>query len=101
MRSTSCATCHKDVHLGQVGTACENCHTVETKFAAINFPHTKASFQLTGKHAPLSCEACHRDIAGATAAVTRTGGPTSRTTAPVNTPRAPAAAPRYGPPARV
>ena len=31
---TACATCHKDVHLGQVGTACEACHVIDAaKFA--------------------------------------------------------------------
>ena len=56
----TCVSCHTDVHLGQVGTRCETCHSVETaKFAVSNFQHTKTKFPLTGKHAPLNCEACH------------------------------------------
>ena len=27
--STTCASCHRDVHLGQVGAVCETCHTVQ------------------------------------------------------------------------
>jgi len=58
--SEACASCHKDVHLGQVGARCETCHTVEApKFAALSFQHSSTKFPLTGKHAPLKCEACH------------------------------------------
>jgi cytochrome c7-like protein len=58
--SGTCVSCHSDVHLGQVGARCETCHTVETaKFAVTNFQHTKTKFPLTGKHAPLKCDACH------------------------------------------
>ena len=56
----TCVSCHTDVHLGQVGARCETCHTVDTaKFAVINFQHARTKFPLTGKHAPLKCEACH------------------------------------------
>ena len=58
--SDTCASCHTDVHLGQLGARCETCHTVETaRFAVANFQHGKTKFPLTGKHAPLKCEACH------------------------------------------
>ena len=58
--SDTCASCHKDVHLGQVGARCENCHTVDApKFALMSFQHSTTRFPLTGKHAPLRCEACH------------------------------------------
>ncbi len=45
-------SCHNDVHLGQVGTTCERCHTVEAeRFAPARFSHDAASpFVLTGKH---------------------------------------------------
>ena len=59
---TACATCHTDVHLGQVGTACETCHSIDTaKFAASKFSHAKASFQLTGKHEKVECRKCHKE----------------------------------------
>ncbi|MFN7989248.1 MAG: cytochrome c3 family protein [Thermoanaerobaculia bacterium] len=64
--STACASCHKDPHLGQVGTSCESCHSVTgAKFAPVGFDHAKSAFPLTGKHAPLACEKCHRKETGA------------------------------------
>jgi hypothetical protein len=60
LATETCASCHTDVHLGQVGLRCETCHTVETaKFAVASFQHATTKFPLTGKHAPLKCEACH------------------------------------------
>ena len=56
----TCVSCHTDVHIGQVSARCDTCHTVETaKFAVTNFSHARTKFPLTGKHAPLKCEACH------------------------------------------
>ena len=58
--STACASCHKDPHLGQVGTSCESCHSVSAvKFAADRFSHDRTKYPLTGKHQPLACTACH------------------------------------------
>ena len=62
--STACATCHRDVHLGQVGTACERCHTIEAaKFAATLFSHATSTFQLTGRHQTVECRKCHKQEA--------------------------------------
>ncbi len=59
--ATACATCHKDPHLGQVSVSCETCHAVTgAKFAPVKFDHAKSAFPLTGKHAPLACEKCHK-----------------------------------------
>ena len=59
--SMDCATCHKDVHLGQLGVSCETCHAVSgTKFAAVNFAHERTTFALTGKHGAVACAACHK-----------------------------------------
>jgi hypothetical protein len=58
--SDTCASCHRDVHLGQVGARCETCHTVDIPtFAVRQFQHSATKFSLTGKHVPLTCEACH------------------------------------------
>ena len=55
----SCASCHADVHAGQLG-ACERCHTLDApKFAVASFSHEKTRFPLTGKHAPVACATCH------------------------------------------
>lgn len=57
----ACATCHRDVHLGQVSTACESCHEVRSaKFAASAFVHERTAFALTGKHQSIACVACHK-----------------------------------------
>lgn len=58
---TSCVSCHKDVHAGQFRAPCESCHSVEIpKFGTPTFSHAATRFPLTGKHAPLACEACHK-----------------------------------------
>ena len=58
--SDACATCHTDVHLGQVGARCETCHTVATpKFAVPTFQHSTTRFPLTGKHTAAACQSCH------------------------------------------
>ncbi len=65
-KPTACASCHTDVHLGQLGTACEKCHTIEAaKFAPTLFAHAKAAFQLTGKHETVECRKCHKSETGA------------------------------------
>jgi hypothetical protein len=62
----ACASCHQDVHLGQVGTACETCHTVEAaKFAPAGFSHARAAFKLTGRHETVECRRCHKVETGA------------------------------------
>ncbi len=62
----ACASCHKDVHLGQVGTTCETCHTVDgVKFKATKFTHAQSAFALTGKHVSTDCAKCHKTEARA------------------------------------
>jgi hypothetical protein len=59
--SMECASCHTDVHFGQVGVACERCHAVDgAKFSAVRFSHDTSRFQLTGKHVGIECAKCHR-----------------------------------------
>jgi len=61
-RSTACADCHADVHLGQFGAVCDRCHTtrgfnrLESKFNH----RSDSRFPLQGKHAALDCQQCHR-----------------------------------------
>ena len=58
--SMVCNACHADVHLGQVGTACERCHAITgEKFAATRFSHQQAAFPLSGKHQTTACAKCH------------------------------------------
>jgi hypothetical protein len=56
----ACAACHADVHLGQVGTACERCHSIDAeRFAPVRFSHEQNAFKLTGKHQTVECAKCH------------------------------------------
>jgi hypothetical protein len=57
----ACASCHRDVHLGQVGATCETCHDVGVvKFGLANFTHRAAKFPLSGRHEQVQCAGCHR-----------------------------------------
>jgi hypothetical protein len=60
--TTTCVSCHADVHLGQVGTSCETCHAVDLpKFQlTATFTHAKTTFPLTGEHAKVPCRECHK-----------------------------------------
>jgi hypothetical protein len=62
---TACASCHKDVHLGQEGAECQTCHTLQrAKFAVADFSHTKTRFALVGRHESLTCAQCHKAETG-------------------------------------
>lgn len=55
-----CRGCHADVHLGQLGAACESCHAVDApRFAAAGFSHSRTAFPLTGRHQGVPCVSCH------------------------------------------
>nr|MCU0305865.1 cytochrome c3 family protein [Thermoanaerobaculales bacterium] len=63
--STACSSCHTDPHLGQLGADCARCHTVdEVAFAAARFDHGATDFALTGRHAAVPCETCHKRETG-------------------------------------
>jgi hypothetical protein len=63
--STACASCHRDVHLGQQGPACENCHTVQiATFGLAEFSHDRTKFPLTGRHQTVACAQCHKRETG-------------------------------------
>jgi hypothetical protein len=62
---TICVTCHQqinadfmNIHLQAYGENCLACHDGVDTYNH-NFDHSKVAFQLTGKHAPLDCPACH------------------------------------------
>jgi len=64
--ATTCVSCHKDVHLGQVRRECESCHSVQTaKFGVVGFSHAATVFPLTGKHVRTACALCHTSESGA------------------------------------
>ncbi len=59
--ATACTACHVDVHLGQLKTDCERCHTIDApKFTVPAFDHGTTRFALLGKHGPAKCDTCHK-----------------------------------------
>ncbi|MBI1787321.1 MAG: hypothetical protein HYR60_07195 [Acidobacteria bacterium] len=57
-----CATCHNDVHKGQLGPECAKCHTgLQAWKPVAGFDHSTARFHLTGLHGRVACAGCHRD----------------------------------------
>lgn len=81
--SMACRECHADVHLGQVGAACERCHTIGAeRFAPSRFSHEQAAFPLAGRHQTVACAKCHPSEtrafpAGRGTAMLLTGRPTT------------------------
>lgn len=58
---TDCVDCHRidDVHRGQRGTACGDCHDTRA-WKEPTFDHrARTGFALTAGHAGLACQACH------------------------------------------
>ena len=55
-----CYRCHAkdDSHNGQLDKVCAECHT-PVGWDQTTFDHSKASFQLSGKHISVNCAACH------------------------------------------
>ncbi len=75
---TLCASCHRDIHLGQLGAQCERCHT-SASFKKETYTHAGAQAFFGGKHAGKPCAACHKEKegtfpAGTGAAVRYSGG---------------------------
>lgn len=55
-----CAGCHEDVHLGQLGRACEDCHDQESWRPQGQIArHALTRFPLVGAHAATQCLRCH------------------------------------------
>jgi hypothetical protein len=60
----ACASCHEDVHKGQLGANCASCHTTGAFRPAAGFSHAKTEFPLDGKHESVACAGCHKAGAG-------------------------------------
>ncbi len=56
--SQSCASCHEDVHEGQLSKTCSVCHT-QSGFDEHMFTGHASFLPLTGGHASLDCRECH------------------------------------------
>lgn len=59
--ANTCSSCHIDVHQGKLGDNCQSCHN-QTSFQLVDGRaiHMRTSFPLTGAHAVISCESCHK-----------------------------------------
>ena len=77
--SVECASCHMDVHQGDLGVRCETCHTART-FDVPVFNHSKSRPFFTGEHAKLTCMQCHPSARPqTTTAVARVAAPKTDT----------------------
>lgn len=55
-----CGGCHEDVHLGQLGPNCTNCHQQDTWLPVGQIElHNRTRFPLIGTHAATACRRCH------------------------------------------
>ncbi len=56
-----CYSCHKndDVHDGQQGKVCDDCHSQTSWLSSLRFDHDLSDFPLIGQHAVIGCESCH------------------------------------------
>jgi len=56
-----CLNCHRsdDVHKGQEGQQCEQCHDEDGWSKRIQFEHDMTIFPLIGMHSATPCEECH------------------------------------------
>lgn len=56
----TCVGCHRDVHTGELGGRCENCHDTTTWRSRVDADaHRRSNFPLIGGHAALPCTECH------------------------------------------
>jgi hypothetical protein len=55
-----CSNCHRDIHQGQLGANCAECHSTATWKNPPGFSHERTRYPLTGLHAKLECEKCHK-----------------------------------------
>ncbi len=62
LKFDTCSACHIDPHKGTFKKACDTCHTTsgwKTILPGFDFDHSKTKYPLLGKHAQVSCVACH------------------------------------------
>lgn len=57
-----CQDCHADIHKRQLGANCEQCHTVRGWGVAVKeIQQHNNRFPLTGAHAAVDCDSCHKN----------------------------------------
>lgn len=65
---TTCAGCHSDPHVKRLGLDCARCHGEQAWKPAPGFSHEVTRYPLTGRHAEVACDRCHRPAEGNAAA---------------------------------
>ena len=60
---SGCNDCHarQDIHKGQFGTQCQDCHSTASWKEVARFDHDRTAFPLRGLHVKVPCAACHKD----------------------------------------
>lgn len=59
--ASTCESCHRDPHAGRMDGACAECHTpVAWSDTQTLEQHRRTRMPLTGKHALIACNACHK-----------------------------------------
>jgi hypothetical protein len=59
-----CQDCHADIHKRQLGANCEQCHTVRGWTVSVQqVQQHNNRFPLTGAHAAVDCDSCHKGAA--------------------------------------
>lgn len=59
-----CQDCHADIHRRQMGANCEQCHTVQGWQVSVRqIEQHNNRFPLTGAHAAVDCDSCHKGAA--------------------------------------
>lgn len=71
LKEDQCLACHKDHHDGNLsprfqGGDCTQCHS-QNHWQIRDFDHTVTGFKLQGRHAEITCVACHRQKSAAVA----------------------------------
>lgn len=62
VRANNCIDCHDDVHAGNLGTNCKQCHhedSFESHRKMKRFNHDRTGFPLRGEHKKVDCRECH------------------------------------------
>jgi hypothetical protein len=61
--SRDCLSCHTDRHQGQLGKDCTRCHGFNDWKPTNQFNHAQTRYPLTGEHARVACQKCHKPAA--------------------------------------
>lgn len=59
----NCIGCHQDIHQNKMGSDCESCHTTRGwEQFDIQKMHINTNFPISGRHALVDCQSCHKGM---------------------------------------